>query len=357
MSVRISRGSVKSLVGVLVRDMPRFFAALRHKNGQYLALCNRDERLVRAPDGSGYRCDWQWTSELHAPKYLPQLGRALLRRTFRDHPIDCANLPQANGEPRITFIIGHRGDARLLHLKKTIDSIAAQASVPVECVVVEQDVKSRLRGVLPSWVKVVHSPPPSVDMPYCRSWAFNVGRQHASAPILVLHDNDMLVPLDYASEIERRVSQGFEVINLKRFIFYCTSEHTTEIFAGRENLTARPPEAIVQNLEGGGSVAITCDAFDQIGGMDESFIGWGGEDNEFWERAQTRKVWPFGYLPLLHLWHHAQPRKGEIANPALLLYQSLRHQSVDSRIANLASKARGQKSGPNGFSGIALGST
>ena len=48
---------------------------------------------------------------------------------------------------------------------------------------------------------------------------------------------------------------------------------------------------------------------DRAGGMDEAFVGWGGEDVEFWERVRTRKVWPYGYLPLIHLWHPAQPGK------------------------------------------------
>ncbi len=65
----------------------------------------------------------------------------------------------------------------------------------------------------------------------------------------------------------------------------------------------------MQNAEAGGSIALSRDAFHAIGGYDESFVGWGGEDNEFWERAQTRRVWPYGYLPFVHLWHAPQPEK------------------------------------------------
>ena len=49
--------------------------------------------------------------------------------------------------------------------------------------------------------------------------------------------------------------------------------------------------------------------FDKLGGMDEGFVGWGGEDVEFWDRAQTLPVWNYGYMPLVHLWHEPQPGK------------------------------------------------
>lgn len=325
----------RALLGVVAKDWFRYYRALRSSGLEYLSLINRSEHVVASPDGTGYRCDWRWTSDLHAPKYLPHLGLKLVRRALRDHPINCAYTPQTKGEPRVTFIIGHRGEARLPHLMKTISSIASQTSIPIECIVVEQDVHSQLKGVLPSWVTLVHTPPPQTDMPYCRSWAFNVGRRYARAQILVLHDNDMMVPVDYASEIERRVMQGFEVVNLKRFIFYCSPEHTQEIFADREELTARPPEVIVQNLEGGGSVAITSEAFDRIGGMDESFVGWGGEDNEFWERAQTCRVWPYANLPIVHLWHESQPGKHNSENPAVRRFKQLSSIAPIERIRRL----------------------
>jgi GT2 family glycosyltransferase len=143
--------------------------------------------------------------------------------------------------------------------------------------------------------------------------------------MLVLHDNDMMVPADYAREILARAAQGYEVMNLKRFIFYLTETHTKEVLADTAEYTDKPSEAIVQNLEGGGSVAIARDAFNRIGGMDESFVGWGGEDNEFWERAQTCRVWPYGYLPLVHLWHQPQPEKHRcVDNGGAARYDRLR---------------------------------
>ncbi|MGD9583398.1 MAG: glycosyltransferase family 2 protein [Lysobacterales bacterium] len=288
---------------------------------------------------------------MHAPKVMPVLGSALMRRALADHAIRHAASPCAPGdqEPQISFIIGHRGEARLPHLLATLASIAAQRDAPVECIVVEQDEEPRLIGRLPAWVRHVHTPSPTPDMPYCRSWAFNIGARHARGELLVLHDNDMLVPVDYAARLLAQTQQGYEVVNLKRFIFYLSAAHSDAFFCGTKGLLAHPPETVTQNLEAGGSVAITQRAFEAIGGMDESFIGWGGEDNEFWERAQTQRVWPFGCLPLVHLWHPAQSGKYEKDKATLQRYRALLAIPVQSRIATLRAVPSGAMSGPSGW--------
>jgi len=341
---------MKALLGVLLKDLPRYLPALAGGDGRYLALCNRAERLEPAVDGSGYRCEWQWTSDLHAPNVLPFLGRWLLRRALADHPI--RRLPQLeshSAHPEVSFIIGHRGMARLPHLLATLESIAGQQGVAFECIVIEQESESQLTGRLPSWVRHIHTPPPKSDMPYCRSWAFNVGERHARGNMLVLHDNDILISADYASQHWSKVLQGYEVINLKRFIFFMDEPGTDALFAGATDITETTPASIMQNAEGGGSLAITREAYDRIGGMDESFIGWGGEDNEFWERAQTCRVWPYGCLPLVHLWHPSQPGKFQGKNPTLRHYRDLSAIPVRERIVRLASLGHGNMTGPHGY--------
>ncbi len=335
------------LGAVLLKDLPRYRKLLLRSPQAYLALCNRNERLEPAPDGSGYRCDWQWTSDLYAPKVLPFLGRWLMQRILADHPIRRLPQPEQRSErPEVSFIIGHRGTARLPHLLTTLESIAGQQDVAIECVVVEQDTEAQLAGYLPSWVRYIHTPPPVLDMPYCRSWAFNIGVRQARGSVLVLHDNDMLVPADYAAQILARVVQGYEVVNLKRFIFFLGKAETQAWFTGKINLMRIVPEQIMQNAEGGGSIAITCEAYERIGGMDESFIGWGGEDNEFWERAQTCKVWPYGALPIVHLWHPAQPGKYQADNPTLRRHQVLTQRPVLERIRHLGTCGQGRLTGP-----------
>lgn len=340
----------KRLLGVLIKDWPRYRHALAEPGTSYLALCNRHETLEAAAGRLGYRCAWQWTSDLHAPKFLPTLGVQLMERALADHPVIRAAAPEMVSEsPDVSFVIGHRGLDRLPLLLATLESIAGQKGASVECLVVEQDAQSRIGTALPSWVRRIHTPPPAANMPYCRSWAFNIGVMHARGRVRILHDNDMLVPADYAARVLAHVSDGYEIVNLKRFIFYLSERHTESVLAGKGGLTDRAPLSIVQNLEGGGSVAITRAAYEQIGGFDESFVGWGGEDNEFWERAQTLRVWPYAYLPIVHLWHAQQAGKYVRDNPALNRYQALAGIPAPARIAELRKQRAGDMAGPAGW--------
>lgn len=348
------RRDVREYLGVLLQDVPRYGLALARSGNAYLSICNRDDRLEPATDGSGYRCDRLWTSDLHAPKVMPSLGTWIMRRALRDHPIRMsATPPLESGPPQVSFVIGHRGDHRLPHLLKALESIAGQCDTGIECIVVEQDVHPLLQGRLPDWVRLVHTPPPVADMPYCRSWAFNVGARLALGDLLVLHDNDVLIPADYAVRSLDRMRAGFDVINLKRFGFYLGEAHTREIFAGRAEIADIPPAGIMQNALGGGTIAIRRDAYVRIGGMDEGFVGWGGEDNEFWERAQTLRVWPYGCLPYLHLWHPAQAGKCQPENPTLARYRQLSRIDAVKRIAALRSIRSGELSEPTGWSAVA----
>lgn len=340
---------MRELAGVLLKDVPRYVRALsRRDSADYLRLCNRREILEPAPDDSGFRCDWKWASDLHAPKHLPLLGRWLAIRALADHPIEFAVQPAAGSEasPEISFIIGHRGTTRLPHLLSTLSTIAAQRDVRVECLVVEQEIDSVLGQHLPVWVRHIHTPPPDAHMPYCRSWAFNVGARHARGRVFVLQDNDMLVPLDYASRMLSHFDAGFDVINLKRYVFYLNEAHTLKVLAGKADLTDEAPLAITQNLEGGGTVGITREGYERIGGMDESFIGWGCEDNEFWDRALTLKVWPYGYLPIVHLWHLAQPDKLQANSLAQKLYQAALQITPEERIQRLCRLSQGLPNAP-----------
>lgn len=339
----MKRYTLRQKAGALLLDWPPFEWRLRVDP---LTIRNRRERLEPSPGRDGFRCLWQWTRDLRVCKMYPSLGRRLMRRMLALWPVGLAGAPQpVTAPPQVSFIIGHRGTARLPHLRTTLSSIAAQSGVAFECLVIEQSEAPEVRDEVPAWVRYCHTPLAFPGMPYSRSWAFNVGARMARGELLVLHDNDLPVPRKYAGETWRRFREGYEVINLKRFIFYLGEETTARFMmsGGPFPDLAGSPLAIMQNAEGGGSLAVGRKAFLELGGFDEAFVGWGGEDNEFWERCRTRSLWPFGYLPLLHLWHEPQPEKAKVV-PERLNQKLLDRRSalpVECRIRELAAREFG----------------
>lgn len=293
-------------------DLPRYLAALyAGPRDAWRFLHNKGERIVRDDDSGGVRCHWRYASVLEAPRRLPWLGRRLLARALAAHPIAMAPaLPANRAGPQVSFIIGHAGDARLRQLDLTLASLAAQEGVDVEVIVIDlgtpptAEAVARQRGARYHPILV-----PEQAGLYNRARAFNEGAVRARGEILVLHDGDLLVSADYAAHCLGLASQGYAVMNLKRFIFYLDPSGTRGLRDGRIDVKRIGLEQIVQNSGAGGSVAVTRDAYRRLGGFDEDFIGWGGEDNEFWDRAATLRRFDSGFLPLLHLWHPSQPGK------------------------------------------------
>ncbi|HYC62598.1 MAG TPA: galactosyltransferase-related protein [Thermoanaerobaculia bacterium] len=310
--------SLRHKLGALAYDWPRF---LRHGlAGDPNLMRNRNEAIVT--DGRGVRCEWRFTSDLHIAKVYPFTANVLLRRTLSRWPIDNRDAPRMPGPPKVSFLIGHRGMERLPNLLATLRSIAGQIDVPIECIVIEQSAQREIEAALPTWVRYLHTPV-ARDFDYCRAATFNEAVRMARGDVIIAHDNDMLVPARYAAEVVDRVSEGAHFVDLKRFIFY------------QDELGERITN-VVQNLKGG-SIAATKEAYLAIGGFDESFVGWGGEDLEFWERARAHgRVYEFGYLPIVHIWHRAQPGKiiGNAA-PAMQRYEELRAIAPEERIRRL----------------------
>jgi hypothetical protein len=313
--------SLRQRIGALIYDWPRYRQAMR--GGRWELMHNRDERI--STDGRGVKCEWPFTSDLHIAKVYPSLGAKLMAAAFARWPVVSADAPpRASDAPEVSFVIGHRGLERLPQLLATLRSIAGQSGVDLECIVVEQAASPEVEALLPSWCRYVFD---RCTTDYNRSATLNVGTAAARGPVVILHDNDVVVPALYAKEVLARAADGFDFIDPKRFMFYLDPNGALA--------------SITQNARGA-SIAVRRDAFFAIGGFDEEFVGWGGEDNDFWDRAETTgKVFHFGYLPVIHLYH--PPQKGKVAGgaaPAVQRYHELARIAPAERIRRLRQRRR-----------------
>jgi len=311
-----------------------------------LSVRNRNEKLKFSPNSIGMKCMQQWTSDLYLPKIFPFFGQQLFKIALSSSSfkLDSNKAHNKATTVDVSFIIGHRGRGRTDLLLTTIDSLAAQEGCNIECIIVEQDNTPIVQNMLPKWVRYVFTPLPQPDMHYSRSWAFNVGADHAKGQCLIFHDNDLLVPTCYAGDTLALFKRGYDFINLKRFIFYLSKEASRKFLEHKNLVPSLKIESIMQNAQGGGSIGASKKAFKRIGGFDQRFVGWGGEDNEFWERALTQNVWSYGYLPLVHLWHEAQTEKIDFeSSNTKALYNELSEQSAKDRITVLKQQANERK--------------
>lgn len=327
---------MRELAGVITQDWLRYQRCFLGEKDNYLQIRNRLERVASGPENLGYVCLWPYTSRLHAPLILPSLGKRLLEICVTKSKFELCEDKKENSEVQMSVLIGHRGKERLPLLLATIRSIAAQADVNLECIVIEQDKSPIIKEHLPKWVRHIYQE--TISHGYNRSAAFNFGARYARGSILLLHDNDMLIPNKYCQNIISLVTKGYEAINLKRYVFYLTRSHSEKMLISIDNILTGAPEYIVQNLEAGGSMAITRNAYFAIGGMDEEFIGWGGEDIELWQRCSLLKRWIWGYEPIIHLWHQSQPLKRQKDNPNITRIKILARLSLADRVNFLKTK-------------------
>jgi len=313
---------LRDLPGVLLRDIPRYQRALSHSGTAHhsdpqgwISLCNRIERLSTVPDEPGVVCQWEWGSPLHAAQVLPSVGRRLLAAAVAEWPIRFATQPRVISDtPKVSFVIAHGGADRLPQLQRTIRSIYAQLDVPCECVVIDQSPTSLL-GELPVPVIYRHLAKDGVPPGWHKAWAYNIGARLARGSILVFHDGDICAPEGYATEIVRAIEQrGYAAASLQRLLFYLSKTDTLALDANDHIDTGFTPGMVFQNWKGG-TIALARDAFMAIGGFDEGFVDWGGEDDEFYDRCGLLGHCRSGYLPFLHLWHPPQPDRKVSTNP------------------------------------------
>lgn len=223
---------------------------------------------------------------------------------------------------RLACILTYRegeGKARRLNLDAVLRSLAIHPELIV--VIVEQDAVPRLEGELPHpRAQHVFAYNPG---PFNKSWGLNLGVRVVRAPWLMFTDADIVLgrALEEASNL---LAAGYVVVKpyvrildldeaetgrVRDGDFDWVPERATERLTDREARGEFPPFA-------GGAVMMTQQVYDRVGGWDERFLGWGGEDDAMsyvLERARVPGT-QLDLRPAVHL-HHPRDRSETSGQP------------------------------------------
>jgi hypothetical protein len=174
--------------------------------------------------------------------------------------------------------------------------------------VVEQDKEPRLEralGALANRYLFAYNPGR-----YNRGWAFNIGARDSAGrtAFLCLIDADLLVPTDFLRRCLAAMKAGRSAVTPFQDVLYLDAESSERAIA--ERFTGSPAGragvaygGLVKTACPGGCIWVDASIYQQVGGHDERFRGWGREDVEFWHRlARSTSI---TRLPgrLLHLYH------------------------------------------------------
>jgi hypothetical protein len=196
--------------------------------------------------------------------------------------------------------------------RANLDAVLAWlADMPdLDTLVVEQDMYPRLAPPLPHLgARVVFAYNPG---PFNKAWGLNVGARLAGADVLLFGDADVIVPggLDEAATLCTRLAT---VAKPYRHLVDLTPEETAHVRAQgargarvRVDAARLDRDAIGERLVlCGGWFAMRSAAFAALGGFDERFVGWGGEDDAMSIKVERARLTTYELdgAPALHLWH------------------------------------------------------
>ena len=274
----------------------------------WLDICNRFEALRYDPVTGGRTCQWQFSSQLTVARFFPEVGLRLLNFVLDKYPINLnfksdSNISK-NPKCTILFVIG--GVERFPQFQLALASARAQVDIDYEIIVVEQSPEPLFRDKLPADVRYFHQINDPSQRGFNKSWALNRAAKEAKGENLVLLDADFLIPCHYVFDCAQKLKQ-VDAVRPGRLLFYLNQVSTSALFTSKKLSTISGLDCVVANTPL--PMVTKRQSYWDIGGHDEEFWGWGGEDTEFLDRLRTCNIAEGGWLPIIHLWHPAAPKK------------------------------------------------
>lgn len=178
-----------------------------------------------------------------------------------------------------------------------------------QVVVVESDEEPRFRDTIAPFADhYIFAPKSGL---FAKAWAVNVGvvGSPGNASVVCVLDADVLADRDFIARNAQRFTRPGVMGHLSYRDMWCLDEVSTG-WAIESRLHGRAGHvdpaylrAFVLRRPPGCCVWFRTSAFHRIGGMDERYEGWGGEDNDFAYRMDINSTFDSYHDPLLHMNH------------------------------------------------------
>lgn len=206
-----------------------------------------------------------------------------------------------------TYIIGyrHRMD-RLNNLRRTLDWINGFSGAQV--ILVEQDKFSKINHLNLKCQHIFVK----TNMPYNRSWAFNIGLKYSKTNIICCGDSDLIMePQAFIAGLQ--ATQQYEMVSPYHSVVDLTPNESNFPLESLVKID-RPGRGETDNQKiniSGGIAIFRKDALIKLGGWNENFVGWGGEDDFQTIKVQNFLTWTELKAKCYHLYHErVQPEPG-----------------------------------------------
>lgn len=201
-----------------------------------------------------------------------------------------------------------KGNARRDNLLAVLRWLASWPDLTV--VIVEQDAAPRLDANLPHpncHHRFVYN-----AGPFNKSWGMNIGFSMVNMPWLLFNDADIILGNALPKMLEATRS-GHHAIKPFIRLLDLDAEESARVRVGDFDWTPSRAENAVPDRErggefppfAGGSILLSRQTFVAMGGWDERFVGWGGEDDAMsylLERARVPAI-ELDVRPAVHLQH------------------------------------------------------
>ena len=224
-----------------------------------------------------------------------------------------------------TLIIGyrHRLD-RIVNLKRVIDWALGFGSI--EIIVVEQDSKRKLPPHSLKGFRYIFT---ESNLPFNRSWAFNVGLKYATTNAIVFMDSDIVMDPNEFIDSLRKLEQ-YECVNPAKNIIYLNQSETNMNFDQWRNIIRS--NDLNEDSLCRGIVMFRKDSIQKIGGWSEDFIGWGGEDEHQNFKVKNLLTYFECDYRCYHLYHNNEKKNEFFYQRNLQLLQNLKSMSKEDSI-------------------------